>query len=58
MSKINFTLTASLNEVKTLIQEIGDTNTIAVISEPGVGKSSILAMLAQENGDKIGRAHV
>ena len=56
MSKINFTLTASLNEVKTLIQEIGDTNTIAVISEPGVGKSSILAMLAQENGDKWRKA--
>ena len=52
MSKINFSLTASINEVKDLIREIGDTNTIAVISEPGVGKSSLLAMLAEDNGDQ------
>ena len=52
MSKINFSLTASINEVKDLIREIGDTNTIAVISEPGVGKSSLLAMIAEDNGDQ------
>lgn len=52
MSKINFSLTATINEVKDLIREIGDTNTIAVISEPGVGKSSLLAMLAEDNGDQ------
>jgi len=52
MSKINFSLTATINEVKDLIREIGSTNTIAVISEPGVGKSSLLAMLAEDNGDQ------
>ena len=52
MSKINFSLTASINEVKDLIREIGGTNTVAVISEPGVGKSSLLAMIAEDNGDQ------
>jgi len=56
MSKINFSLSVSINEVKDLIREIGDTNTIAVISEPGVGKSSLLAMLAEDNGDQWRKA--
>lgn len=51
MSKINFSMSVSLEETKTLIKNIGDTITPIVISEPGVGKSSILKMLEDEMGD-------
>lgn len=50
MSKVNFRLTASINEVKDMIKVAGDEITHIVISEPGVGKSSILAMLEDEMG--------
>lgn len=51
MSKINFSLSVSLDETKKLIKTIGTTITPVVVSEPGVGKSTILKMLEEEMGD-------
>ena len=50
MSKINFTLAVSLDEAKTAIKTVGQHITPIIVSEPGVGKSSILKMLEQEMG--------
>jgi hypothetical protein len=51
MSKVNFSLTTSIDETKQLIKSIGTTNTVIVVSEPGVGKSTILEMLKAEMGE-------
>lgn len=51
MSKVNFRMTASINEVKDMIKIMGDQITHIVISEPGVGKSSILNTLRTEMGE-------
>ena len=51
MSKVNFSLTTSIDETKQLIKSIGQTNTVIVVSEPGVGKSTILEMLKAEMGE-------
>jgi hypothetical protein len=51
MSKVNFSMSVSLHEAKEVIKAIGDTITPIVVSEPGVGKSSILKMLQAEMGD-------
>lgn len=50
MSKINFTLAVSIDEAKTAIKTVGQHITPIIVSEPGVGKSSILKMLEQEMG--------
>lgn len=50
MSKINFSLQVSINEAKDLIKTIGHDLTPIIVSEPGVGKSSILKMLEQDMG--------
>lgn len=50
MSKINFTLAVSIDEAKTAIKTVGEFITPIIVSEPGVGKSSILKMLEQEMG--------
>lgn len=50
MSKINFTLAVSIDEAKTAIKTVGQYITPIIVSEPGVGKSSILKMLEQEMG--------
>jgi hypothetical protein len=50
MSKINFTLAVSIDEAKTAIKTVGEHITPIIVSEPGVGKSSILKMLEQEMG--------
>lgn len=50
MSKVNFRMTVNLDEAKTLIKTTGQHVTHVVISEPGVGKSSILKMLEEEMG--------
>lgn len=50
MSKINFTLSVSIDEAKTAIKTVGRHITPIIVSEPGVGKSSILKMLEQELG--------
>ena len=51
MSKINFSMSVSLEETKKLIKSIGTEITPVVVSEPGVGKSTILKMLEDEMGD-------
>lgn len=51
MSKINFTLAVSIDEAKNAIKTVGHLITPIIISEPGVGKSSILKMLEQEMGN-------
>ena len=48
MSKINFTLAVSIDEAKTAIKTIGAHITPIIVSEPGVGKSTILKMLQAE----------
>jgi len=50
MSKVNFRTTVSLDEAKTLIKTTGQHVTHVIISEPGVGKSSLLGMLQEEMG--------
>ena len=50
MSKVNFRNTVSLTEAKDLIKLTGDKITHMIISEPGVGKSSILKMLEEDLG--------
>lgn len=50
MSKINFRTTVSIDEAKNIIQITGDQVTNIIISEPGVGKSSILKMMEEEMG--------
>lgn len=50
MSKVNFRTTVSLDECKNIIMATGDEITNIIISEPGVGKSSILKMLEEEMG--------
>lgn len=52
MSKINFALTAKINAVAKLIRTIGKELTVIVFSEPGVGKTSILSLIAEANGDQ------
>ena len=50
MSKVNFRTTVSINEVKDIIRATGDVVTNVIISEPGVGKSSLLSMLQEDMG--------
>ena len=58
MSKINFSLSVSLEETKAIIKTVGDSITPVVVSEPGVGKSTILKMLEDEMGDKYDYIYV
>jgi hypothetical protein len=51
MSKINFSLTMSIDETKDFIKVMADQITPVVVSEPGVGKSTILKSLQAEMGD-------
>ena len=51
MSKVNFSLTTSIDETKQLIKSIGATNTVVVVSEPGVRKSTILTMIQSHLGE-------
>jgi ABC-type phosphate/phosphonate transport system ATPase subunit len=50
MSKINFRTTVTIDEAKDIIKTTGDVITNVIISEPGVGKSTILKMLEEEMG--------
>lgn len=52
MSNISFTKTMSINELRTAIPLLGETNTIIIQSEPGCGKTSLLSMVAEDNGDQ------
>ena len=52
MSAINTHPTLTIEQVTEAIKQIGTTNTIMVMSEPGCGKSSILKQIAIDNGDQ------
>ena len=52
MSKVNFQLTATIEELRKFIPAVGAELTVVVQSEPGCGKTSLLAMIAEDNGDK------
>jgi len=52
MSKISFTQTVSIKELRKIIPLIGGELTVVVQSEPGCGKTSLLSMIAMDNGDK------
>jgi len=52
MSKINFAPMVSIDEAKSIIGAIGDEVTCILVSEPGVGKSSVLSGIAEMNGDQ------
>jgi hypothetical protein len=51
MSQVNFKLMVDLDEAKQIIKAVGDQITPIIISEPGVGKTSILKALQEEMGD-------
>lgn len=51
MSAINFSLNMTIDEVAKSIRATGETITTLVQSEPGCGKSSILKLIAEMNGD-------
>lgn len=52
MSKINFRDTMTIKELRAFIPAVGDELTVVVQSEPGCGKTSLLSMIASDNGDK------
>jgi len=52
MSKIQFRKSVSIKELRKLIPLIAEDLTVVVQSEPGCGKTSLLSMIAEDNGDK------
>jgi hypothetical protein len=51
MAQVNFGLTMSIDETAQFIHVMGDSITPIVVSEPGVGKSSLLSMVSSMHGD-------
>lgn len=52
MSKVQFVNTVSIQELRKIIPLIGGDLTPVIQSEPGCGKTSLLSMIAADNGDK------
>jgi len=52
MSKINFRDAMTIDELRAFIPAVGEDLTVVVQSEPGCGKTSLLSMIAVDNGDK------
>jgi hypothetical protein len=52
MSKVQFKKSVSIKELRRLIPLIAEDLTVVVQSEPGCGKTSLLSMIAEDNGDK------
>jgi len=52
MSKVSFVNTVTINELRKMIPLIASDLTVVVQSEPGCGKTSLLSMMAADNGDK------
>jgi hypothetical protein len=52
MSKVSFVNTVTINELRKMIPLIAPELTMVVQSEPGCGKTSLLSMIATDNGDK------
>jgi hypothetical protein len=57
-TKINFTKTVTINELRKLIPAIGSELTVVVQSEPGCGKTSLLNMIREDYGDKYDYIYV
>jgi len=57
-TKINFTDSVSINELRTLIPLIGSELTPIIQSEPGCGKTSLLKMIEEDYGDKYDYIYV
>ena len=58
MSKLNFVSTVSIKELRSLIPLIGTELTPIIQSEPGCGKTTLLAMMEQDHGDKYDYIYV
>jgi hypothetical protein len=58
MSKINLVETVSIQELRKTIPIIGKTLTPVIVSEPGVGKTSLLKMMEEDLGDKYDYIYV
>ena len=58
MSKMNFTPTVTINELRKMIPLIGSELTIVIQSEPGCGKTSLLKMIEEDHGDKFDYIYV
>ena len=52
MAKVQTVDTVSINELRKIIPLIATEITPVIQSEPGCGKTSLLAMIAEDNGDK------
>lgn len=52
MAKVQFVNTVTIRELRKMIPLIGGELTTVIQSEPGCGKTSLLAMMAEDNGDK------
>lgn len=52
MAKVQFVETVSINELRKIIPLIGGELTPIIQSEPGCGKTSLLSIIAEDNGDK------
>lgn len=53
MANIDLNPTVSLADLRQVIPTIGVTNTILILSEPGVGKTSLLKTLEEDHGKKF-----
>lgn len=58
MSNINLVETVSINELRKLIPVVGTSLTPVIVSEPGVGKTSLLSMMEKDLGDKYDYIYV
>ena len=56
MSKVNMVPRMTIKELRSFIPSVGDELTVVVQSEPGCGKTSLLKMIAEDNGDKWRKA--
>lgn len=56
MSKINFNEQVSIKDLRQLIPMVAHEITPIIKSEPGCGKTSLLGMIAEDNGDKWRKA--
>ena len=52
MAKVQFVNTVTIQELRKIIPLIGGELTPVIQSEPGCGKTSLLSMIAADNGDK------
>lgn len=51
-NRVNFRTAMTIDELRTYIPAVGHELTVVVQSEPGCGKTSLLAMIAEDNGDE------